>query len=86
MHKIVVQNDLMFWGRERLWNSTEICQSQGKKNNEFDYVFRVPICVIKGRAADKDERKWPSLEELKKKTNITVEEEIYYKFNQDTGI
>ena len=67
MHKIVVQNDLMFWGRERSWNSTEICQSQGEKNNEFDYVFRVPICVIKGRAVDKDERKWPPLEELKKK-------------------
>ena len=67
MHKIVVQNDLMFWDTESLWNSTEFFQSQEKKFNEFDYVFRVPICVIKGRAEDKDERKWPPLEELKKK-------------------
>ena len=62
----------MFWDIERLWNSTEIYQSQEKKFNEFDYVFRVPVCVKKqkGRAVDKDERKRPPLEELKKRETL----------------
>ena len=48
----------MFWDIERLWNSTEIYQSQEKKFNEFDYVFRVPVCV-----KNKKEGQWTKMRE-----------------------
>lgn len=65
-------------------------QSQRKKINEFDYIFRAPVCVIK-RTAGRGGRKRPPLRESKKKkkkrkANSTVKEDIYYKFNQKNDI